>query len=169
MRRKNVSDRRSKPSTTSGKTSNPAHVGDAKAVTFVTALGLCSRGVANKIRSEFSSLDFAGKVTSRALSKDQSIAQLTGWAENESVSLEDLERGIEVAMGCEACAHGGRKSGRKVKFAEKFAEAEAMSESERAKLMASVAEKRKAEKEKNRIAVQKRRAVSVDVCELPTV
>ena len=94
------------------------------------------------------------------MNTDGSIAQLTGWAQDESVSREDLDRGIEVAMGCEAYARGGHRSGRKVKFAEKFAEAEAMSESERAKLTASVAAKRKARKDKTR-AYDKQRKIAV--------
>ena len=138
----------------------PAHVGDAKAGTFVLALGMCNKGTLNKIRLRFQLHEIAGKITSGTMNTDGSIAQLTGWAQDESVSREDLDRGIEVAMGCEASAPGGHRSGRKVKFAEKFAEAEAMSESERANLTASVAAKRKAKKDKSR-AYTKQRKIAV--------
>ena len=138
----------------------PAHVGDAKTGTFVAALGLCSRGVANKIRLAFHQRDFAGKITSGTMNKVGSIAQLTGWAQDESVSPEDLDRGIEVAKGCEAFAPGGNRSGKTVKFADLFAKAEEMSESERAKLVASVAAKRKAASDKSR-AYTKQRKIAV--------
>ena len=107
----------------------PAHVGDAKAGTFVTALGLCckNKAVLNKIRLAFQQHDFAGKITSGKMNKVGSIAQLTGWAQDESVSPEDLDRGIEVAKGCEALAPGGNRSGKTVKFADLFAKTEEMS------------------------------------------
>ena len=94
------------------------------------------------------------------MNKDGSIRQLTEWAHNESVSPEDLDRGIKVAMGCEAIARGGNRSGQKVKFAEMFAKAEEMSESERAKLTASVAEKRKAVKDAGK-AYGRRKRIAV--------
>ena len=138
----------------------PAHVGDAKAGTFVLALGMSNKGTLNKIRLAFQQHDFAGKITSGEMNKVGSIAQLTGWAQDESVSPEDLDRGIEVAKGCEALARGGNKSGKTVKFAEMFAKAEEMSESERAELTASVAAKRKARKDKTR-AYDKQRKIAV--------
>ena len=139
----------------------PAHVGDAKTGTFVAALGLCSRGVANKIRLAFHQHDFAGKITSTELNTVPSIAQLTGWARDESVSLGDLDRGIEVAKGCEALAPGGNKSGKTVKFADLFAKTEEMSESERAELVASVAAKRKAASDKKKAYDGRKRKIAV--------
>lgn len=138
--------------------SNPAHVGNAKAQNFVLALGLCTGKLLMVIRSEFSSRGI-GRVTSGQASRAMSLNQLATWARDESVSLEDLDRGIEVAMGCQTLAHGGIKSGLTVKFAEKFAEAENMNESERAELMASEVKKLKAERDYHRKRM-KRKTVS---------
>lgn len=130
---------------------------NAKAQNFVLALGLCTGKLLMVIRSEFSSRGI-GRVTSGQASRAMSLNQLATWARDESVSLEDLDRGIEVAMGCQTLAHGGIKSGLTVKFAEKFAEAENMNESERAELMASEVKKLKAERDYHRKRMKRKTA-----------